>query len=231
MPRIRHIGGHGSILTAKGGALAGGASSFVGATMLNTDAGSGATVNVPAGVQDKDFLFAASFAKNSNGFNAPTGWAKLGGFNSGATMELFVRKAGGAEPASYTFTGVGSSDRTFIMAAYRDVKGVFDLDQIPYPDRFTGIASNPYVMTPHTLTAKRTGRYLLFAVSTSFTPTVSVPPSGMTQRVLTTPPTTSYGMMGLWDIPASKGEIFGKSISWGNGFAASFDYLAIPLLI
>lgn len=90
---------------------------LVGATTGFADAAFSFDINVPAGTQDGDVMFAV-FGSNNAGattWNAPAGWTKLYEiFNNGASFptngHVFMRVAS-SEPASYTFSLSSSTAR------------------------------------------------------------------------------------------------------------------------
>ena len=79
---------------------------FRSAATASSTATTSLTVNKPSGTTADDVLVAAIASRTAPTITAPVGWSLVRSDVSGTslTQAIFVRTAGGSEPASYTFT-------------------------------------------------------------------------------------------------------------------------------
>lgn len=133
------------ILAAGGG---GGASSF---TFRDSAVSNGATIAVPAGVQDNDFGILIDLASNTAGGSAPsavtpTNWTNRLSTTNGDDTRLMVstKVLTGAE-ASGSITGMNDSVEEKIMLVFTPASAISTVTFSAFNTQFTG--SNPSTQT------------------------------------------------------------------------------------
>ena len=210
MARIRHTGGHGSILTAKGGSGAGVVPAFVAATSTNVSNGT-ITLTKPTGTLNDDLMVV--FCKHAWGayFKTPTGWRHIGIDGSGIYGGETLAKVAASEGSSFAITNVGANGATnAILASFRGRTQLGDLRELP--DIQTHATST---ITTNSRIASRKGLFLLYAcshdVSGSYIP--AGPPAGMIQRHTHIGSGNSY----LYTQVVEKGDDLSRAMVWGAG--------------
>lgn len=163
-------------------------SSATGQSSANTNL----VVNVPAGVQDGDFLVLFVVADTDTAtITLPAGWTEMPGSpqtRAGSLTGRCAYRIASSEPASYTVTFSGSSAGTgAVMAAYFDTVSL-GLD--------TSSGNTFAASTTHTLTgiSSAIDNEMLVCCFASDAGTSYTPPSGMTERA-DFQPSTSLTMM------------------------------------
>lgn len=163
--------------------------------------------NKPAGVQPGDLMIAVIAA---NGTGSPTiaGWTLQYSSTPSPYFYVFSKVAGGSEPANYTFNLGFTPDIVVNCLAYRGGMAVFD--QVGVRD--TGVTANP--ATAPSITTSNQG-VLIAAFAAQANTTVSVGPSGMTSRSITSGGGYSLTLYEL--SPSLPGVTGNKTLNWGAG--------------
>ncbi len=118
MPRIRHIGGLGSIGTAKGAGPRG-KLEYVGGQGASATSSGAMTFTLPEGVAFGDMLVVAIASNSSNMGNAAPGWGTPLVISNGSPMSMEVFAHVYTGQASLSFTPTFSSTRCGVLMAYR----------------------------------------------------------------------------------------------------------------
>jgi hypothetical protein len=215
MPRIRHIGGIGSILTAKG-EKRGEGPNFVGVTLAVGAATSAMSLAMPSGWQPEDILIGAIVGSSGGTFQyVPQGWPGLGQFtiSGGGGIALFCKRAKAGD-TTISVAVSSSESRLGILAAYRP-RGPIDLqfDQLPVPILNKAGAGGPINIASSLAT--RASRMIVVTGSGNYgAATVTPTPTGLTERGTTTSGTSRIY---LFDGPVRKGEDMARSVTWTGG--------------
>ncbi|MCQ4629914.1 hypothetical protein GB927_007715 [Shinella sp. CPCC 100929] len=206
MPRIRHIGGIGSILTAGKSGATGDAPDFVDAQTATASSTTALTVNKP-GVSVGDILIARIVSSGVSSHIPPDAkWGRIGGYieTSRPSTELFLKIVDGTEDSTFVFSPTVSNTRSIILAAYRPKKALdLQLDQLPLP--VYSAASTAFSTV--SLTPKRKSRMLVFVGYNNASPNATAP-SGTTQRAMASASTSKQY---LFDVLAPKGTAISKA--------------------
>lgn len=213
--RIRHIGGVGSILTAKG-PRSGPGPEFASVALAAAAATSAMSLAMPAGWQPDDILVGAIVASGGGTYQIiPPGWAGLGQFtvSSGGGIALFCKRAKAGD-TTISVPVTASESRLGLLAAYRP-RGPIDLqfDQLPVPILNKNGADGPINIAASIAT--RASRMIVVTGSGNYgAATVSPTPTGLTERgTLTNGTSRIY----LFDGYLGKGQDMARSVTWTGG--------------
>lgn len=149
--------------------------------------GSGTTnvIAIPADVESGDVLVAQVRGQVASGgftISPPDGsWATVGtNYTDSHGMAMFVKVAGGSEPADYTFTySVSVAQRGGGITAYAGVDNTTPQDVAASTN--TGTSTAPRGLS---ITTATDGAYLILGISTAGAVTVT-PPTGFDERFVT----------------------------------------------
>jgi hypothetical protein len=165
----------------------------------STQAQNGATsttfaCNVPAGVLDGDVLIAFAWQSTTSALSAPAGWtsvaASIQDSTDTHTMEAWYRIAS-SEPANYTWTGSGTSDKWVTQTALRGGE-----PNAPHASasNFDSTVNTTFA-GPATVNITKRGMSLIAVGSQIATSGFSPPAGYTTQETLTTSNANYRGMM------------------------------------
>lgn len=216
MPRrIQHIGGVGSILTAKG-RQSGPEPDFVNVTFAVGAATSAMSLDMPSGWQVDDILVGAIVVGEGGTHQIiPQGWAGLGQFTitNGGGIALFCKRAKAGD-TTISVPVTASESRLGLLAAYRPRGPIdFQFDQLPVPILNRNGADGPINIVASIAT--RASRMIVVTGSGNYgAATVSPTPTGLTERgTLTNGTSRIY----LFDGYLGKGQDMARSINWTGG--------------
>jgi len=160
---------------------------FRAASSANNTTATSLVIPAPGGIASGDVLLAVVTARGGPTITAPAGWTLVRSDISGSTVRqlVFVKTAGGAEPASYTFTLSSAQSAAGGIVAYSGVDGSNPIDAAGGQAN----ASSTSISAP-SITTTGTDRMLVGFFGTAALTTVS-PPGGMTERFDQTVPSTN----------------------------------------
>ncbi|MDD5571924.1 MAG: hypothetical protein PHD97_12310, partial [Bacteroidales bacterium] len=212
------------------------------ARSVNSSPNSSITINKPTGTTVNDILIAQITyrpgAGDIYGFTSPAGWTRIrqiGSFNVQYQTEIFYKIAGGAEPASYTFTGSNPLDIVGAILAYRGVDVTNPI--ISSSGRFTPCECGDGTLHPTPCMCTPVDSSMIVALfglddcSTCNLNDVNfTPPAGMTERYdIGEVGTSQKGEAGYDAILPTKGCVNKTAISFESvTFGTSFIMLLRP---
>ena len=163
---------------------------FVGASPIVT--GATPTVAVPAGYQSGDLLMIFT----AHDLNTPAGWTLVTGANN--PTSCFVKIATSNE-SSVVMSG-GSASNVTAMLAYRDVSSAT-------PDAVGVVTFGVAVLSAGTQSVNTTQAWdlVLSLFSTDATAATLTPPAGISNRILSNPTASLYGLVVSDELQASVG--------------------------
>lgn len=132
-------------------------------------------VTKPTGTTSGDWMAVAIATPTTVGITAPSGWTQQAQVAAtGVTLTIFQKLAGGAEPASYTFTFASSTTYAVSAVTYRNV---FTLS---YVNGQANNAASTAMACPGAIPGSAKDMYIMFGgVGGNVRAT---PPAGMTER-------------------------------------------------
>lgn len=198
MPRIRHIGGHGSILTAGKGGRVLGSRALVSYWYGYGNGAANALVEItkPLDIQEGDILLGCLFGNRSTVSSIasrPSGFTNLGFVaSSDRQMALDMKIATASEPASYSWTWADNVGSIGAIAVYR----IKDFQNAKVVSSFYSSSSSANIVIP-SVNAPEPGVLASFFGAKRNTLAESVtPPAGMREVMYN--PNASY-MLGIYD--------------------------------
>jgi hypothetical protein len=154
------------------------------------------TVTAPAGIVAGDLLvMVASNFEARTISTPPSGWTMVLNESSDPSAQVYTKIATGSEPADYAWGWSGSNNNTIAILCYRSASAH---DVLGARTLATSTTSTGAGITPTKL-----GALIGVFVTKATTPTVSTPPSGMTQRALQTSASPYFAVYDLIPSPAS----------------------------
>jgi hypothetical protein len=188
---------------------------FLDATAANT-IGTNFIVNRPAGVQNGDFLvFFIYFSNHIRTIAAtPAGSVAYINDDTGSLdrIAVYTKVAGASEPATYTFSNEGVSDRGAVVCVA--LRGATTVDSSSLIARSSGTGD----FATNNVTSTTTGYHLFCGcIDSSGAVSVTTAPSGMTELEASPAAFNSLWVYGLADV--APGVVTGPTIGWNNGSA------------
>lgn len=153
--------------------------SYVGHTTTTTSAGGSSTVNLPAGIQNGDYMIVILSCGNATSVTPPAGWGSLGALAGAWNINVYGRVAS-SEPASYSWTTTAAMNT--VCAAWRSTNGSMSLDAAGGVAGFTNVTQ----ATASAITQTAASAVHVFLGSydtTNGTQNTWVPPAGYTNRL------------------------------------------------
>ncbi len=161
--------------------------SFV-SSSINRITATANTVTAPAGIQDGDLLVAVGFTDTAGQtITPPTGFNLLY-TDTTTTTNFIATKTASSESGNYTFTFNASAKTSAAILVYRNATAVNTIGVVAKASSATGTAAS--------ITPTYAG-VLCCAFASMSASTVSTPPSGLTQRALSTGGTPGVGIYDL----------------------------------
>jgi hypothetical protein len=174
------------------------------------------TVNRPAGVQNGDFLvFFIYFSNHVRTIAASPAGTTQYLYDTVAlldTLYIYTKVAGASEPATYTFSNEGVSDRGAVVCVA--LRGATTINSASVVARSSGTG----VSTSNSFTSTSPG-YQLFCgcIDSGTAPAVTTPPAGFTELEYNPAAFNSMWVGGKAGVePAT---LLSESIEWNNGSA------------
>lgn len=179
-------------------------------------------INKPAGVAIGDVLWAMIWTANSTSVSSlPTGWTVVASDFSGTHRYALCRKdVDGSEAASFSFLFAGSGNKHGSILCYRGGLGLLNVAGAKTE------ATAATIATAASLAATKAGVLLGFFVLSASGRTVTLAPSGMTQRTLQSGASMSSAGYDLTPSPA--GSTPSKTLTW-SGTGATVAGLQVQI--
>jgi hypothetical protein len=162
------------------------------------------TVTAPSDIQNGDLLVAFGVNDTANGlFSVPTGFTVVSLETGSGSAFFLATKIAVNESGNYAFTWLDTVGNTVSILVYRNASVVNVIGAINYATGTTGTANS---VTP------TFDGILLAAFGLGRNATISTPPSGMNQRVLS----TSQPALAIYDQDQNAGSTGTKSVTWSQ---------------
>jgi hypothetical protein len=196
---------------------------FRAASSANNPSATTLVIPTPSGVVSGDVLLAVVSARGAPTITAPAGWTLVRLDINATTMRqaIFVRTAGGSEPASYTFSLSSAQSAAGGIVAYSGVDGTSPIDA--HGGQANAASTS---ITAPSITTTGPDRMLVGFFGTAALTTIS-PPAGMTERFdQTVPGTNTYKVTSeAGDAPIAAAGATGARVAVAANSAANVGQL------